>query len=66
MFRELAIGGVYVPTLTLTFFIAAAIAWVLGGLIAQSNVYRLFWHPALMRVSVFTCIFGALALGIYR
>ncbi|MGY2197983.1 DUF1656 domain-containing protein [Pseudomonas gingeri] len=66
MFREFVLGGVYVPLMTLIFFVAAGLAWGIGALAATSNVYRLFWHPALVRVSAFTCIFGALALGIYR
>ncbi|WP_123501499.1 DUF1656 domain-containing protein, partial [Pseudomonas frederiksbergensis] len=28
--------------------------------------YRFFWHPALLRLSLFTCLFVALALTVYR
>jgi Protein of unknown function (DUF1656) len=66
MFREFAFHGVYIPTMTLMFFIAAALAWALGALFSGVDLYRFFWHPALLRLSVFTCIFGALALTVYR
>ncbi|MCS3419390.1 hypothetical protein M2399_003692 [Pseudomonas sp. BIGb0450] len=66
MLREIAFHGVYVPTMTLIFFIAAALAWALGMLCSGVDLYRFFWHPALLRLSVFTCIFGALALTVYR
>lgn len=66
MLREFAFGGVYVPVMTVIFFLAGAVAWGAGVLLSKTKIYRLFWHPALVRVSVFTCIFGAMALGIYR
>ncbi|MNU38676.1 hypothetical protein D3C71_273530 [compost metagenome] len=66
MFREIAFGGVYVPVMTYVFFVAGAVAWSLGLLVSQRDAYKLFWHPALVRVSAFTCIFGAMSLVIYR
>jgi len=66
MYREIAFHGVYVPTMTLIFFVAAVLAWALGTLFNGVDLYRFFWHPALLRLSVFTCIFGALALTVYR
>jgi hypothetical protein len=64
--REIALHGVYMPTMTLMFLIAAVLAWTLGRLLSGFDLYRLFWHPALLRLCVFTCIFGALALTVYR
>lgn len=60
--RELAIFGVLIPTL-LPLFIAAlalqaAADWGLGRL----GAYRAAWHPSLVRLCLFVCIFGALAL----
>jgi hypothetical protein len=66
MYREIAFHGVYLPTMTLMFFIAAVLAWALGTLFSGVDLYRYFWHPALLRLSVFACIFGALALTVYR
>ncbi|WP_439852015.1 DUF1656 domain-containing protein [Pseudomonas syringae] len=64
--REIAFHGLYMPTLTLMFLIAAALAWALDRLLAGFDLYRLFWHSALLRLSLFVCIFGALALPLYR
>ncbi|MDV6586939.1 DUF1656 domain-containing protein [Pseudomonas aeruginosa] len=64
--REIAIHGVYMPTLTLLFVIAAALTWGLGRIFASVGLYRFTWHPALFRVSLFACLYGGLSLTIYR
>ncbi|HEJ4543281.1 TPA: DUF1656 domain-containing protein [Pseudomonas aeruginosa] len=60
--REIAIHGVYMPTLTLLFVIAAALTWGLDRIFASVGLYRFTWHPALFRVS----LYGGLSLTIYR
>ena len=62
--REIAIHGVYMPTLTLLFVIAAALTW--DRIFASVGLYRFTWHPALFRVSLFACLYGGLSLTIYR
>ncbi|KAA8695779.1 DUF1656 domain-containing protein [Pseudomonas syringae pv. tagetis] len=64
--REIAFHGLYLPTLTLLFLLAAGVAWALDRLLAGFDLYRHFWHPALLRLSLFICIFGALALPLYQ
>lgn len=64
--REIAFYGVYMPVLTVLLLVAIGLAWVLDRLLASLDVYRLFWHPALLRLSLFFCLFGALALTVYR
>lgn len=64
--REIAIHGVYMPTLTLLFVIAAALAQGLDRIFASVGLYRFTWHPALFRVSLFACLYGGLSLTIYR
>ncbi len=54
------------PALTLIFLLAVVLAWGLDRLLAGFDLYRHFWHPALLRLSLFICIFGALALPLYR
>ncbi|WP_313741660.1 DUF1656 domain-containing protein [Pseudomonas sp.] len=63
--REIAFHGLYLPTLTLLFMLAAGLAWGLDRFIASVDGYRFFWHPALLRLSLFVCLFGALALTVY-
>ncbi|PBQ07367.1 DUF1656 domain-containing protein [Pseudomonas congelans] len=64
--REIAFHGLYMPALTLIFLLAVVLAWGLDRLLAGFDLYRHFWHPALLRLSLFICIFGALALPHYR
>lgn len=53
--REIAFHGIYMPTMTLMFLIAALLAW---GLIALSpaTTATAFWHPALLRLCLFICL----------
>ena len=64
--REIAFHGIYMPTMTLMFLIAAGLAWGLDRFLAGFDLYRFFSHPALLRLSLFVCLFGALALTVYR
>jgi len=64
--REIAFHGLYMPTMTLLFVIAAGIAWAFDRLFASLDLYRFFWPPALLRLSLFVCLFGAMALTVYR
>jgi hypothetical protein len=64
--REIAFHGLYMPSVTVLFLIAVVLAWALDRLFSGLDLYRLFWHPALLRLSLFACIFGAMALTVYR
>lgn len=64
--REIALFGIYMPSLTLLFLLCLAVGWALDRLIAWSGLYQYAWHPILLRVSLFTCFYGVLALYIYR
>ncbi|MGY2289436.1 DUF1656 domain-containing protein [Pseudomonas sp. SDO528_S397] len=64
--REIAFHGLYMPTVTLMFLVAAGLAWAVDRCLAGFDLYRFFWHPALLRLSLFFALFGALALTVYR
>ncbi|EPJ75505.1 Na+-dependent transporter [Pseudomonas syringae] len=64
--REIAFHGLYMPIVTVMFLIAVVLAWALDRVLSGFDLYRFFWHPALLRMSLFVCIFGALALTVYR
>ncbi|WP_109512487.1 DUF1656 domain-containing protein [Pseudomonas ovata] len=64
--REIAIHGLYLPTMSLMLVLALLLAWALDRLLSGLDLYRLFWHPALLRLSLFVCLFSALALPLYR
>lgn len=63
--REIALFGIYMPTLTLLFLICLIVGWGLDRLIAWLGFYQHAWHPILLRVSLFICFYGALGLYIY-
>ncbi len=64
--REIALFGVYVPSLTLLFLVTLAGGWALDRLAAWLGLYRQAWHPTLLRMSLFTCLYGLIALYVYR
>ena len=64
--REIAFHGIYMPNITQMYLIAAGLAWAIDRFLAGFDLYRFFWHPALLRLSLFVCLFGALALTVYR
>ena len=64
--REIAIHGVYLPTVSLLFVVAAALTWVLDYVLALLGVYRFTWHPSLFRICVFICLFCGMSLSVYR
>ncbi|GAD64691.1 DUF1656 domain-containing protein [Aquipseudomonas alcaligenes] len=64
--REVALFGLYLPSLTLLFLLTLPLAWALDRLFAWRGLYRHAWHPTLLRVSLFTCLYCALALTIYH
>ncbi len=64
--REIDLLGVYMPTLTLLFLITLAIGWGIDRLIAWWGFYTNAWHSILLRVSLFVCFFGVIALYVYQ
>jgi hypothetical protein len=60
MLREIALFGALAPTLLL-YFLASILLFVIGDrLITRAGVYRLFWHPPLVRLGLFVCVFSLL------
>jgi protein AaeX len=63
MFAEVDVLGAFVPAIALWLFAALTIFIVLDFLLAKAGFYRLFWHTALARVSLFVCWFCAVGLA---
>jgi hypothetical protein len=63
--RELAIFGVLIPTLLPLFIAAMALHMLADWGFGKLGLYRLAWHPSLVRLCVFVCILGALVLPLY-
>ncbi len=64
--REIDLLGVYMPTLTLLFLATLAVGWAIDRFIASLDLYTHAWHPILLRVSLFICFYGAVALYVYQ
>ncbi|MGY4495047.1 DUF1656 domain-containing protein [Pseudomonas sp. TE3610] len=64
--RELYLLELYLPTLMLVLGASTLLMWLLDRVLIALNVYRFFWHAPLVRLSLFICLFSALALTIYR
>jgi hypothetical protein len=62
MLREIALFGAGVPSLLLYFLAAVLLFLVLDQLAKPLGLYRLVWHPPLVRLALFVCLFSGLVL----
>lgn len=63
--REIAFCGLLMPTLLPLFMGCILLHWGLDTLLARTGLYGHVWHPALLRLSLFVCLFGLLGLAVY-
>jgi hypothetical protein len=62
MLREIALFGAGVPSALLYFFAAVALFLAVDQLAKPLGFYRLVWHPPLVRLALFVCLFAGLVL----
>jgi hypothetical protein len=62
MTGEIALGGVYMPTLLLLGLIALILSWGLTRLIGAFGLYRFLAYRAAVDLSLFILLLGGLAL----
>lgn len=62
MTGEIALGGVYVPTLLLLALVALILSWALTRLIAAFGLYRFVAYRAAVDLSLFILLLGGIAL----
>jgi hypothetical protein len=62
MTGEVALGGVYVPTLLLLALVALVLSSLLARLIAAFGLYRFLPYRAAVDLSLFILLLGGLAL----
>lgn len=62
MTGEVALGGVYMPTLLLLGLIALLLSWGLTRLIGAFGLYRFLAYRAAVDLSLFILLLGGLAL----
>jgi len=59
---EVSIAGTFVPGLLLVFVGCLLLMWLLDTVVGQLGLYRYVWHPPLVRLALFVCLFGATGL----
>jgi hypothetical protein len=62
MLREVSLFGALVPSLLLYFLAAILLFLVIDWLASPLDRYRLVWHPPLVRLALFVCLFSGLVL----
>ncbi|MEC3950983.1 DUF1656 domain-containing protein [Sphingobium sp. HWE2-09] len=62
MTGEVALGGIYVPTLLLLALVALVLSWGLTRVIGAFGLYRFLAYRAAVDLSLFIILLGALAL----
>ena len=63
MLREINLFGGLAPSLLLYFFAATGVFLVLDrGMASPLGFYHLVWHPPLVRLALFVCLFAAIVL----
>jgi protein AaeX len=62
MLREVPLFGALAPSLLL-YFLGAILLFLLADKLASKiGLYRLVWHPPLVRLALFVCLFAGLVL----
>jgi len=62
MLREIGLFGALVPSLLLYFLASIALFLVIDRLASPLGLYRLVWHPPLVRLALFVCLFSGLVM----
>ena len=62
MLRGIALFGALAPTLLLYFLAAIPLFLMIDRLASPLGFYRLVWHPPLVRLALFACVFSGLVL----
>jgi protein AaeX len=62
MLREIALFGALAPMLLLYFLAAIPLFLMIDRLASPLGFYRLVWHPPLVRLARFACVFSGLVL----
>ena len=63
--REINLFGVLLPSILPLFLASLLLQIVLDSALNHLGIYRRSWHPALVRLCLFVCIFSALTVALY-
>jgi hypothetical protein len=62
MLYEISLFGALVPSLLLYFLATIPLFLVIDRVASPLGLYRVVWHPPLVRLALFVCLFSGLAL----
>ena len=62
MLREIGLFGAGVPSVLLYFLAAVPLFLLIDQLARPLSFYRVVWHPPLVRLALFVCLFSGLVL----
>jgi len=63
MLREIALFGALVPSIVVYFFGSVLLYLLVDRLVSMLGLYRVVWHPPLVRIALFACLFSSLVLS---
>ena len=63
MLREIALFGALMPSLLLYFLASVLLFLAIDRIASPLGFYRLVWHPPLVRLALFVCVFSGLVLA---
>ncbi|MBV6320016.1 DUF1656 domain-containing protein [Duganella violaceipulchra] len=64
--REIDFFGVLLPGVLPLFLVSLVLQAALDSALSHLGAYRRSWHPALVRLCLFVCIFSALLVTLYK
>ena len=64
--REIDFFGVLLPGVLPVFLLSAVLQLAIDAVLSHTGVYRRSWHPALVRLCMFVCIFSVLLITLYQ
>ena len=64
--REIALFGIFLPTLLPIFLVSCGVQWGIDRLCVRFGVYRMVMHPPFFRLCVFITVFSVLGLIVYH
>jgi hypothetical protein len=62
MLREIALFGALAPSLLLYFLASIPLFLMVDRVASPLGFYRFVWHPPLVRLALFVCLFSGLVL----
>ena len=62
MLREIGFVGAGMPSLLFYFLAAIPLFLVIERLASPLGLYRFVWHPPLVRLALFVCLFSGLVI----